>query len=125
VRPRIALLGALAALAAGAVAATAMASAAATPKLTGTVGPGFTITLKDSKGKRVKSLKAGKYMFVVSDKASIHNFVVEKSGGSFEKQVTTVPFMGKKTVTINLTKGKWEYYCAPHESGMHGDFTVK
>jgi plastocyanin len=125
VRLRIALLGAIAALGGGVLAATALASATATPKLIGTVGPGFTITLKDAKGKKVKKLKPGKYAFVVTDKAAIHNFVVEKAqGGKFEKEITSVPFTGKKTVTINLTKGKWEYYCAPHESSMHGDFTV-
>jgi plastocyanin len=119
------LLGAAAALTGGIVSATAIASATATPKLIGTVGPGFTITLKNAKGQKVTTLKAGKYTFVVTDKASIHNFVVEKAqGGKFEKELTSVPFMGKKTVTINLTKGKWEYYCAPHESTMHGDFTV-
>ena len=36
---------------------------ASTPKLIGTVGPGFTITLKKGTAK-VKTLKAGKYTFV-------------------------------------------------------------
>jgi plastocyanin len=97
---------------------------AATPKVVGTVGPGFTIKLT-SAGKKATKLKAGKYAFVVADKASIHNFVVEQvSGGKFEKQLTTVPFTGTKTVTVTLKKGKWKYYCAPHESSMFGFFTV-
>jgi len=97
---------------------------AATPKLVGTVGPGFTIKLT-SAGKRATKLKAGKYTFVVADKASIHDFVLEQvSGGNFEKQLTTVPFTGTKTVTVTLKKGKWKYYCAPHESSMFGFFTV-
>jgi plastocyanin len=108
-----------------AVAAMAKVGTTTAPKLMGTVGPGFTITLKDSKGKKVKKLKPGKYSFVVTDKSSAHNFEVEKAqGGTFEKEITTVGGTGKKTVTINLTKGKWEYYCAPHEATMHGDFTV-
>jgi plastocyanin len=110
------------------VAALAVASAAigapTATKLKGTVGPGFTIKLTKA-GKKVKSLPAGKYTFVVSDKANIHNFVLEKEkGGKFEKALTGVSFIGTKTVTVKLAKGKWKYYCRPHESSMHGFFTV-
>jgi plastocyanin len=97
---------------------------AAAPKLVGTVGPGFTIKLT-SGGKKVTKLKTGKYTFVITDKASVHNFVLEQqSGGKLEKQLTSVPFVGKKTMTVTLKKGKWKYYCAPHESMMFGLFTV-
>jgi plastocyanin len=109
-----------------ALCAVAVASArpAVTPTLKGTVGPNFTISLKKS-GKKVKTLKAGKYVFAVSDKANIHSFVLEKEkGGTFEKTLTGVAFVGSKTVTIKLTKGTWKYYCAPHESSMFGMFTV-
>ncbi len=104
-----------------ALAAAATASSMSAPRLVGTVGPGFTISLKKG-GKAVKTLKAGKYTFVITDKASIHNFVIE--GPGMEKAITTVPFKGTKTVTLTLKKGKWEFYCAPHESTMHGDFRV-
>jgi plastocyanin len=124
VRLRIALLGSAAAIAGIALAASGMASAAAPAKLIGTVGPGFTITLK-SKGKKVTSLKPGKYTFVVSDKSSIHNFVLEQeTRGRFEKDITTVGATGTKTMTIRLKRGEWKYYCAPHESTMHGEFKV-
>jgi plastocyanin len=108
-----------------AVGALAIAPAqAAPPKLVGTVGPGFTIKLT-SGGKKATKLKAGKYTFVIADKASVHNFVLEQeSGGTLEKQLTSVPFVGKKSVTVALKKGKWKYYCAPHESSMFGFFTV-
>ena len=97
---------------------------AAAPKLVGTVGPGFTITLM-SGGKKATKVKAGKYTFVIADKASVHNFVLEQeSGGKFEKQLTTVSFVGTKNVTVTLKKGKWKYYCAPHESTMFGFVTV-
>ncbi len=120
IRIRLVLLAAAAALAL-AVPAFSMT----VPKLFGTVGPGFTITLKDAKGKKVTKLKPGKYTFVVSDKASIHSFVLEQEkGGKFEKEITSVSFTGKKTVTIKLTKGKWKYYCMPHEPSMFGFFTV-
>src|SRR6266568_3426534 len=91
------------------------ASAMTTPKLVGTVGPGFTITLKKG-SKKVTKLKAGKYTFVVHDKSSIHNFTVEQEkGGKFEKHLTTTPFVGTKSVTITLKKGKWKFYCSNHE----------
>ena len=53
---------------------------AAAPKLVGTVGPGYTITLT-SGGKKATKVKAGKYTFVIADKASIHNFVLEQQSG--------------------------------------------
>jgi plastocyanin len=106
------------------LAPAASATTAATT-LKGTVGPGFTISLT-SGGKKVKSLKAGTYKIVVADKASVHNFVLEReSGGTFEKDITTVQFVGTKTVTVKLAPGKWKYYCRPHESSMFGTFTVK
>ncbi len=107
-----------------AVAASAAFGRSAKPTLKGTVGPGFTITLTQN-GKKVKSLKAGKYTFKVADKASIHNFVLEKEHSKFEKELTDVSDTGTKTYTINLTKGTWKYYCEPHQSSMNGTFKVK
>ncbi len=98
---------------------------ASTPKLIGTVGPGYTITLKQGTAK-VKTLKAGKYVFVITDKASIHNFTIEreKGGPKIEKTLTGTSFQGKKTVTVTLKKGSWKYYCSIHEPQMFGFFKV-
>jgi plastocyanin len=97
----------------------------AATKLNGTVGPSFTISLMKGSAK-VTTLKAGTYSITVSDRASIHNFVLEQTkGGKFERAITAVPFVGTKTVTVKLTRGSWEYYCKPHESVMKGRFTVK
>ena len=113
-----------AALVALALAVGAFGGSASTT-LVGTVGPGFTIHLTQG-GKAVKTLRAGTYTFVIHDKASIHNFVVEQeSGGKFEKDLTGVSFVGTKTVKVTLKKGKWKFYCKPHESVMFGFFTVK
>ena len=89
----------LAALAAGVVltAVAVSAAGAANPKLTGTVGPGFTITLT-SGGKPVKTLKAGSYSVSVSDKSNIHNFRLKGPGLNME--ITTVPFQGSKSVNV-------------------------
>jgi hypothetical protein len=121
-RIRIAVVAAVVALGS---AGAAMAFTSATPTLNGKVGPGFTISLKDSKGKKVKTLKAGSYKFVIADKADIHTFdLVQKSGGKFHKEITSDTFTGKKTVTIKLKKGKWQFYCAVHPTEMFGNFTV-
>jgi plastocyanin len=116
------------ALAAAAVAVAIVASAQArssSTRLNGTVGPGYTITLKKGTAK-VKTLKAGKYTFVITDKASIHNFTIEreKGGPKIEKTLTATSFQGKKTVTVTLKKGSWKYYCSIHESQMFGFFKV-
>lgn len=121
-RVRIAAVAAVAALGA---AGAAMAQTSATPVLKGSVGPGFTISLKDSKGHKVKTLKAGTYKFQITDKGDIHTFdLVQKTGGKFHKELTGDTFTGKKTVTITLKKGKWQYYCAVHPTQMFGNFTV-
>ena len=104
----------------GAVATSALAAPAG--KLSGTVGPGFTISLK-SGGKAVTSLKAGKFSLTVADKSNIHNFHI--TGPGLNKEVTTVPATGTKTVTLNLKKGKYTYVCDPHAAAMKGSFTVK
>ena len=93
----------------------------AASSLVGTVGPGFTISLKHN-GKVFKTLKHGRYTFAISDKASIHNFQIE--GPGVDRAITTVSFMGTKTVTIMLRKGTYKFYCAPHESSMYGSFKV-
>src|SRR5262249_52286856 len=92
--------------------------------LVGTVGPGFTISLTQN-GTKVTTLKAGNYLFVVTDKASIHNFVLQQqSGGTLAKDLTAVPFTGTSVYAITLARGKYKYYCRPHESSMFGFFTV-
>ena len=120
---RTPLVAALAAALLLAFAASALGRADAM-KLKGTVGPGFTISLTQN-GHKVRSVRAGTYTLVVADKSAIHNFVLEKSGGKVEKRVTSVGFTGTKTIRVKLTRGKWEFYCAPHESSMRGQFTVK
>ncbi len=103
--------------------ALAGTAGAAPPKLLGTVGPGFTITLKDAKGKTVRTLKAGKYTIVVRDKSPIHDFHL--SGPGVDKVITGIAFTGAKTVTVTLKKGMYSFVCDPHASTMHGGFAVK
>jgi len=90
-------------------------------KLKGTVGPGFTITLKKGTVK-VKTLKAGKYSITVSDKSNIHNFHLK--GPGVNKVISATPFMGTKTVTVTLKKGTYRYVCDPHATVMKGSCKV-
>jgi plastocyanin len=104
-----------------AVLVAAATATAATPKLVGTVGPGFTITLK-SGGKLVKTLKAGTYAITVQDKASIHDFHLFGAGVN---KKTTVPFIGTQKWTVKLKAGTYTYQCDPHASaGMKATFKV-
>ena len=73
---------------------------AATPTLTGTVGPGFTITLKKGTAK-VTKLKAGSYVIKVSDKSSIHNFRLKGPGVN---KATTVGGTGTSTWKVTRTR---------------------
>jgi plastocyanin len=110
-------------VAALAVAAPTSAGMRAT-KLIGTVGPGYTISLKKGSAK-VKTLPAGSYTITVKDKSKMHNFRLK--GPGLNKEITTVPFVGTKTVTVKLKKGKYTYVCDPHAAipSMRGTFTVK
>ena len=111
----------LALVAAVAVAALLAAEAqAAAPKLVGTVGPGFTITLTKG-GKKVTKLMHGSYTITVNDKSPIHNFHLTGPGVN---KSTSVPKTGTTTWKVTLKKGTYKFVCDPHASAMHGSFTV-
>jgi copper binding plastocyanin/azurin family protein len=96
-------------------------SNAAPPTLTGTVGPGFTISLKRL-GKPFKTLKAGTYSITVRDLSNIHNFHLR--GPGVNREITQIGFKGTKTVVVKLSKGKYTFVCDPHLTTMKGSFTV-
>jgi hypothetical protein len=93
---------------------------AATPTLNGVDGPGFTITLKKG-GKKVTSLKAGKYKIVIKDMSNIHNFHL--SGPGLNKK-TGVGAQGTFTWKVTLKKGTYKFVCDPHAAIMKGSFKV-
>ena len=108
--------------AAAALAATAPTSAAPAQSLTGTVGPGFTITLTLG-GKKVTKLKAHTpYRFVIRDRATIHDFHLR--GPGINRVLTSVAFQGTKSYTLTLKKGTYRFFCDPHAGFMHGSFRV-
>jgi plastocyanin len=97
-------------------------SAAAPVPVSGTVGPGETIGLT-SKGKRVARLKAGvTYRFVIRDRSDEHDFRL--AGPGVSRALTSVDFIGSKTVVLKLKKGSYRFFCAPHADDMNGRFAV-
>jgi ABC-type Fe3+-hydroxamate transport system substrate-binding protein len=95
-------------------------ASAATPTLTGTDGPGFTITLKKGTTK-VTSLKAGKYKVVIKDLSNLHNFHLK--GPGVDKKTGVGP-KGTFTWTVTLKKGTYKFICDPHAAIMKGSFKV-
>ena len=110
----------LVAIAAVVAVLTVPTALAGTTTLKGTTGPGFTITLTKS-GKKVTKLKAGTYVFKISDKSSIHNFHL--TGPGVDKK-TPVGGQGTFTWKLKLKKGTYKFVCDPHKSFMKGSFKV-
>ncbi len=108
-------------LASVAFASPAAAHPAATA-LAGAVGPGFTIALTKG-GATVTSLRPGTYRITVTDRASVHEFHL--LGPGVDKVITSVPYTGRKSVTVVLKKGTYTYQCDPHAAqGMKGTFKL-
>jgi plastocyanin len=85
--------------------------------LTGSVGPGFEISLADADG-----LTAGDYTLTVNDQSSAHNFHLTGPG---DVDVSTgVGDEGEETFEVTLEPGEYTYVCDPHASQMRGTFTV-
>jgi hypothetical protein len=119
---RLLAVGAVLAIAAAALTTTAFARHTASPTLVGTDGPGYTIDLKMN-GKKVAKLTAGSYKFIIHDKSAIHGWSLDGPHG-FAKDISAIPSMGTKTVTLKLKAGKYKFYCPNHESIMFGHFSA-
>jgi plastocyanin len=101
---------------------TSEGGGSASGTLKGETGPGFTIEVSQD-GKDVETVKAGTYTLEVEDKSDMHNFHL--IGPGVDEEVTDVPFVGDKSVTVTLEKGTYTYQCDPHAaSGMKGTFNV-
>jgi len=98
-----------------------VAGADGTP-LSGTVGPGFTISLRDASGAPVRQLDPGTYALTVDDKSDEHNFHLQGPGGVDVS--TEVEAIGVKTFSVTLVDGTYTFLCDPHPTRMVGTFTV-
>lgn len=73
--------------------------------LTGAVSAAGRLTLA-YKGKSVTTLAAGRYTFTVTDKSTTSGFMLEKTKHALVS-VTGLKFVGKHSVKVNLTAGRW------------------
>lgn len=110
-----------AALAALAVSLPSAATGSSQVTLTGVVGPGFTITLRNEDGTSVSHLDPGTYTVNVDDRGDIHNFHLSGPGVD---QMTQVELIENQTWTVTLTDGTYTYKCDPHSLNMRRTFTV-
>jgi hypothetical protein len=89
-------------------------------RLSGTIGPGAKIDLKRA-GRRVGSLAAGRYLFVVSDRSAVDNFHLTGPGVN---RKTGVAARGTVRWTLRLKMGKHVYRSDAHAKLRRG-FTVR
>src|SRR5262245_9480850 len=109
------LLALLAAVVGALTLTAAVPAAPSVGKLTGTVGPGFTIVMS------AKSVKAGTYKITVRDRSSIHDFHL--IGPGINKK-TSIAGVMTVTWTVVLKKGTYRFLCDPHATTMKGVLKV-
>jgi plastocyanin len=112
---------ACAALAAAAGAVATVAWAVDTP-LSGSVGPGFSISVLDAQGNRVSNLAPGPYALQVQDLSEEHNFNLSGPGGI--DVATDIVETGTTTFPLTLVDGTYTFLCNAHPTRMRGEFTV-
>ena len=104
------------------LAVAGIAIAATTPTtLLGTVGPGFSITLRDAQGNAVTRVEPGEFEVEVDDRSEEHNFHLSGPGVDVSTDVDAVV---KQTFKVTLANGRYTFVCDPHSSRMLGAFTV-
>ena len=90
-------------------------------RLSATVGPDATISLRTAAGERVTRLDPGTYEITVRDLSEFHNFRLRGPGVD---RATSVGGTGEETWTVTLTNGTYTYQCDPHAATMNGSFTA-
>lgn len=95
------------------------AAQAQEPKLFGTVGPEFTISLEDAQGSRVTKLDPGTYEIKVDDRADFHTFHLQGPGVN---ERTEVEFTGDVSWKVTFRDGAYTFFCDVHPSSMRGSF---
>jgi hypothetical protein len=115
---RTLLIGILAVVA---VSIPAAATSAPNATLTGVVGPGFNISLKNADGTNVTHLDAGTYDISISDNSIEHNFHLRGPGVDLATLLETT---GTVTWTVAITDGTYTFICDAHPTQMKGSFTA-
>jgi hypothetical protein len=89
--------------------------------LTASVGPGFTISLRNPDGTSVTNLAPGEYTINVDDKGTEHNFALRGPGVDMRTGIEAVE---TATWTVTVTDGTYTYLCEAHPTNMKRTFTV-
>jgi plastocyanin len=97
------------------VLASSTFATAKTNTLTGTVGPGYTISMNK------KTVKAGTYVITIHDLASIHDFHLMGAGVN---KAMSISGTGTAKWTVKLKKQTYHFQCDPHQTIMHGVLKV-
>ncbi len=84
--------------------------------LTGTISASGRLTLA-FKGKSVGHLKAGRYRITITDKSSSRGLVLQKPT-SRTLDVTGLSYMGKRSATVQFTKGTWRFALSVGKPGV-------
>ena len=110
------------------VGATVLAPGSARPgttatQLNGSVGPGFTISLKDVNGNTVTHLDPGDYTITVQNLSETvsHNFHLRGPGGV---NLATTELPGTTTWNVTFVDGTYTYLCDFHPTQMRKTFIV-
>jgi plastocyanin len=105
-----------------AISIPAAATGAPNVTLTGVVGPGFNISLKNADGTSVSHLDPGTYDISVTDNSIDHNFHLRGPGVDMQ---TELEFTGTApTWTVTITDGTYTFICDAHPAQMKGSFTA-
>jgi plastocyanin len=89
--------------------------------LKGEVYPNYTIEMKNSANRDLKTVKAGTYRIKIEDKSSMHDFHLKGPGVD---RSTPVGWKGERIWTVKLKPGKYTFFCDPHAGMMRGTFRV-
>ena len=95
--------------------------APAPKRLTGTAGPGFSISMRTAAGALARLVGAGSYRITIRDRSKSHNFHL--IGPGVNKR-TGVGFTGTVTWSLRLRAGTYRFVCDPHRARMKGSFRV-
>jgi plastocyanin len=97
-------------------ATTTEAAGGGAKTLSGSVGPGFDISMDKT------TVAAGTYTLNVDDQATSHNFHLTGPGGV--DVMTDIGGTGTKTFTVRLVHGTYAFVCDAHPTSMKGTLTV-
>lgn len=87
------------------------------------VGPGYTITVRNKARRPVKTLVEGRYDVRISDRSRHHSFHLVGQNGKFQPR-STVSAVFRGVQRWDLKPGTYRFFCDAHPRRMRGGFRV-